>query len=98
MNNRYVIASLVFLVILVSACSITGGKSGAAAGNAPKTPFLGGTAVVSIIFEKDNPPPEVTDDVSFAFRAVLDLQNQGETRIDKEDIKFNLIGFYPSDF
>lgn len=97
MNNRYAIASLVFLVILVSACSGVG-KSGAAAGTAPKTPFLGGTAGVSMIFEKDNPPPEVTDDESFAFRTVLDLQNQGETRIDKQDIKFNLIGFDPNDF
>jgi len=97
MNKRhYVAAFLIGVILLVSAC--TTGKSGASAGTAPRTPFLGGTAGISMIFEKDNPPPEVTDDSSFSFRAILDLQNQGETRVDKQDIKFNLIGFDPNDF
>ena len=98
MKRYCIITSLVCLILLASACGTIGGKSGAAAGTAPKTPFIGGTGGISMIFLKDNPPPEVTDDESFAFRAVLDLQNQGETRVDKEDIKFNLVGFDPNDF
>ena len=41
MNKRYyVIALFISLILLVSACN----QSGAAAGSAPRTPFIGGTA------------------------------------------------------
>jgi len=96
MNKRYCSAVLlVILILFISACKTS---SGSATGSAPRTPFIGGTAGISMNFEKDNPPPEITDDASFAFRAVLDLQNQGETKVDKTDIKVNLIGFDPNDF
>ena len=96
MNKRYYIAALlVCLILLVSACK---GKSGAATGSAPRTPFLGGTAGITMNFEKDNPPPEVTDDSSFSFNAILDLKNDGEFKVDKNDMKINLVGFDPNDF
>lgn len=95
MNKRYyVIALLVCLVLLVSACK----KSGAAAGSAPRTPFIGGTGGITINFEKDNPPPEVTDDDTFRFQAIVRLKNEGETEVKKDNIKVNLAGFDPSDF
>ena len=50
MNKKYyAVVMLICLVLLVSACN----KSGAATGGAPKTPFIGGTAGVTINFEKD---------------------------------------------
>src|SRR3989338_11280565 len=95
MNKRYyVIALLICLVLLVSACK----KSGAAAGAAPRTPFIGGTAGISMNFEKDSPPPEVTDDKSFAFNAIVSLKNEGEYAVDNNDMRVNLVGFDPSDF
>lgn len=95
MNKKYyVLALLICVILLASACK----KSGAATGGAPRTPFIGGTSGVVINFEKDSPPPEVTDDISFGFRAIVSLKNQGEFPIPKDHIKINLIGFDPADF
>ncbi len=95
MNKKYiVIALLVCLVLLISACK----KGGATTGAAPRTPFIGGTAGISMNFEKDSPPPEVTDDTSFAFDAIIRLKNEGETAVDRNNIRVNLIGFDPNDF
>ena len=95
MNKRYyILALLICLILLVSACK----RGGAAAGTAPRTPFIGGTAGISLNFEKDSPPPEVTDDGTFAFNALVRLKNEGEARVLQEDIKLNLVGFDPSDF
>jgi len=95
MNKRYyVVALLVCLILLLSACK----KTGAATGGAPRTPFIGGTAGITINFEKDSPPPEVTDDGSFSFNVIVKLKNDGEAKVKKEDIKLNLVGFDPNDF
>ena len=95
MNKRYcIIALLICLILLVSACK----KSGAASGGAPRTPFIGGTAGLTLNFLKGNPPPEVTDDESFAFNAILSLKNDGEFKVDKQDVKVELVGFDPNDF
>ena len=95
MNKRYYsIALLVILVLLISSCK----KSGASTGTAPRTPFIGGTAGVTITFEKDSPPPEVTDDSSFAFNAIISLKNDGEFKVNKNDMRVNLVGFDPADF
>ena len=95
MNKKYfVVALLICLILLISACK----KSGAATGGAPRKPFIGGTAAIVMNFEKDSPPPEVTDDGSFPFNAIVMLKNDGEATVDKNDIKLNLIGFDPNDF
>ena len=95
MNKRCILAFLICLVLLVSACA---NKSGSATGGASRTPFIGGTSGITINFEKDSPPPEVTDDESFNFNAIVRLKNDGEARVDKNDIRLNLVGFDPSDF
>ena len=96
MNKKfYVLALLVCLLLLVSACK---SKSGAATGGAPRTPFIGGTAGITINFEEGNPPPEVTDDETFGFRAILRLKNDGEFKVVKDKVKINLVGFDPADF
>ena len=94
-KQKYILAFLVILVLFVSSCA---GKSGASTGSAPRTPFIGGTAGITINFEKDNPPPEVTDDDTFGFRAIIDLKNEGEYSVPRNDIKVNLVGFDPADF
>ncbi len=93
-KKYYLMVSLVCLILLVSACK----GSGAATGGAPRTPFIGGTAGISLNFEKDSPPPEVTDDESFAFNVIVRLKNEGEFKVDKNEIRMNLIGFDPADF
>ncbi len=95
MNKKYyAIVLLVCLVLLVSACK----RSGASTGSAPRTPFIGGTAGLTINFEKDSPPPEVTDDESFSFNAIVRLKNDGEFKVNKNDVRINLVGFDPADF
>src|SRR3989338_9484851 len=95
MNKKHlIIPLLVCLVLLASACN----KSGAATTGAPRTPFIGGTAGITINFEKDSPPPEVTDDETFGFRAIVRLKNEGEHTVPQENVKVNLIGFDPADF
>ena len=94
-KNYYVLALFICILLLVSSCAK---KSGAATGSAPRTPFIGDTSGVVINFEKDSPPPEVTDDSSFGFRAIVNLKNQGEFTIPRDHIKVNLIGFDPADF
>ncbi len=96
MNKKYyAIAILICLTLLVSACAK---RSGAATGSAPKTPFLGGTAGLTINFEKDSPPPEVTDDESFGFNVIIKLKNDGEFSIPRDRVSLNLVGFDPNDF
>lgn len=95
MNKRYIaIALLICLIFLVSACK----KSGSSTGGAPRKPFIGGTAGLTINFEKDSPPPEVTDDQSFSFNVIVRIKNDGEAKIERNDIRLNLIGFDPNDF
>lgn len=95
MNKRYyAIALLLCLILIVSACK----KSGAATGTAPRKPFIGGTQGITINFEKDSPPPEVTDEVTFGFKTILRLKNDGETKVKKNDISINIVGFDPLDF
>ena len=95
MNNKYyIIALLICLILVISACN----RSGAATGSAPRTPFIGGTAGITMDFEKDSPPPEVTDDATFAFNAIVRLKNDGEARVDSNDIRLKLVGFDPGDF
>ncbi|MBI2655524.1 hypothetical protein HYX06_03825 [Candidatus Woesearchaeota archaeon] len=95
MNKKYyAIALLICMILLVSACK----KSGAATGGAPRTPFLGGTAGLTVNFEEGSPPPEVTDTESFGFNAIVRLKNDGEHKIEKDNVKVNLVGFDPADF
>lgn len=95
MNKKcYSFVLVICLLLLVSACK----RGGAATGTAPRTPFIGGTAAITVNFEKDSPPPEVTDDISFAFNSIVRLQNEGEFAVDKDKIKLNLVGFDPADF
>jgi len=95
MDKKYfAVVLLVCLVLLVSACK----GSGASTGGAPRTPFIGGTAGLTINFEKDSPPPEVTDDSSFAFNTIVRLKNDGEFKVQKNDVRVNLVGFDPADF
>ena len=97
MNKKYyAIAMLLCLILLISACK--GGKSGTASGTAPRTPFIGGVGGITINFEKDSPPPEVTDDETFGFRAIVRLKNEGEYTVPLDHVKINLIGFDPADF
>ena len=95
MNKRYyAIALLICLILIVSACK----KSGAATTGAPRTPFLGGTAGLTVNFEEGSPPPEVTDTESFGFNVIVRLKNDGEHKIQRDNVKVNLVGFDPADF
>jgi hypothetical protein len=99
MNKRYaILAFLACSLLLLSACQGTGGSDGAANRGAPRTPFIGGSAGLTFDFERDSPPPEVTDDGTFAFTAILRLKNDGEYSVPRNDVKINLVGFDPADF
>lgn len=95
MDKKYIFVLLICFVLLLSACSK---KSGAAVGGAPRTPFLGGTSGLTITFVEDSPPKEVTDDGSFEFQVLVNLKNDGEFKVPRNDVKLNLVGFDPNDF
>jgi len=94
MDKKYWLSvGVLILLMVVSACGKGGNTTGA-----PTSQFIGGFEGVSMAFEKDSPPPEVTDDGTFEFRAILKLRNEGEEDIDKNDLNARLIGFLPDDF
>src|SRR3989338_812402 len=94
MDKKYWLSvGVLVLIMIISACGKGGNTTGA-----PTTQFIGGFEGVSMAFEKDSPPPEVTDDGTFDFRAILKLRNEGEGDIDKNDLNLRLIGFLPDDF
>ena len=73
MDKKYWLSvGVLILLMVVSACGKGGNTTGA-----PTSQFIGGFEGVSMAFEKDSPPPEVTDDGTFEFRAILKLRNEG---------------------
>ena len=95
MNKKYYsVPLLICVVLIISACK----QSGASSGTASRKPFIGGTGGLTMNFEKDSPPPEVTDDGTFAFNSIVRLKNDGEFKVSKDDVKLNLLGFDANDF
>jgi hypothetical protein len=80
------------VLLLLSSCARTGQPTGA-----PRNPFLGGTQGLKIEFEKDAPPPEVTD-LGFPFSIVLKIKNEGEEKVKQGDARIRIAGFLPGDF
>jgi hypothetical protein len=96
MNNKAILTGLFLcLVVILSSC---GQRSGASTGGVTGEPFIGGTQGVMMEFEKDSPPPEVTDDTSFAFQVLVKLKNEGEMKIERNQMKLKVEGFDPADF
>jgi len=65
---------------------------------APTDAFIGGREGVVFEFEKDAPPPEVTDGAAFPFKAILNFENKGEFKVLKNQIRVRIVGFNPGDF
>jgi len=91
-NKSVILVAFAIAILFLASCSKTTSTGSS------RTPFIGGTAGITINFEKDSPPPEVTDDSTFSFRALLRLKNDGEYKVERQDIKLNLVGFDPDDF
>lgn len=86
----------IFAIFAISLFLLVGCQGGD--GGTVTTPFLGGTAGVSIDFIEGNPPTDVFDGGSFDFDVLINLRNDGETDIAKNDIKVSLQGIRPEDF
>lgn len=92
---------IMFAVFIVSLFLLIGCERGTGPGKGtapPRIPFMGGTNGILIDFEKGNPPDEVTDDSSFGFKVLVKLRNDGEFKVEKDNIKVNLLGIDPNDF
>lgn len=92
-NYKFLILAISFL-LLVSACNRGQGQPT----SAPRNPFIGGTEGVVFDFERDAPPPEVTDSQTFPFNVILRLENKGEFEVPLGQIKVRLVGINPADF
>tara|TARA_Y100000310_G_scaffold68197_1_gene63508 strand:+ start:18952 stop:19986 length:1035 start_codon:yes stop_codon:yes gene_type:complete len=90
--KKFPIVTLVVLMLVIVACGRSGQPSGA-----PRSPFIGGSQGLILKFEKDSPPPEVTDS-NFPFRVILNVKNDGETEVRNDQINVDLSGFAPNDF
>ena len=91
MNIRHIIL-MVCLILVLAGCeqettSTAKGKT-----------FIGGTEAIEFNFMEGSPPPEVYDGGNFPFEVTLNVENKGEYDVNKDEIKFQLIGFYPEDF
>lgn len=91
-SYKVIIFSL-FLLVIITAC-----QQGKPQTGAPTSPFIGGTSGLVINFEKDAPPPEVTDGGSFPFNAIVRLVNEGEADVKKEDVIVGISGPPPRTF
>jgi hypothetical protein len=94
MNKKIMFAVFTISLFLLIGCE--GGGTGTTA--PPRIPFMGGTNGILIDFEKGNPPDEVTDDGSFGFKVLVKLKNDGEFKVEKDNIKVSLLGIDPNDF
>ncbi len=90
-KNGYIVVAMLTLMLLL-ACSKSSSTT-----SAPKNPFIGGSRALTMEFEKDSPPPEVTD-LGFPFKVVLTVRNDGEASIKNDDVLIGLTGFLPQDF
>lgn len=102
-HNRLLVLIL-FLVLALYGC--TRGQSQPS--GAPTDAFIGGTDGIVFEFEKDAPPPEVTDGAAFPFKVILRFENKGEFKISNTQsagageeagkLSVKLVGFNPLDF
>ncbi len=84
---RKIMVLVIALAFILAACS--GG--GSTTGNTRA--FLGGTAGLIINFVEGEPPTEVTDGDAFPFTIAIQLENQGESDIAKDDVSVSFKGF-----
>jgi len=81
---------LVLAVLTVSAC------------NSQKTPtkdtYIGGTQGLEISFLPGSPPTETSDGGQDEFDVIVQVKNEGETFVDKDDVTIELSGFPPQSF
>src|SRR3989338_7938762 len=87
---------ILFSILVISLYGCGRGQSQPT--GAPTDAFIGGTDGIVFEFEKDAPPPEVTDGGVFTFKAILKFENKGEFKVPKGQVRVRLVGFNPSDF
>lgn len=95
MDKKYLfLICAISLLLLISACS----RGLSQPTSAPRNPYIGGTKGIIFDFEKDAPPPEVTDGQNFPFKIILNVENKGEYAVKMEELRARLVGFNPGDF
>jgi hypothetical protein len=92
MDKKIIALILVLGVLFLSGCSDNKGKT------SKNNPFVGGTEGLVLSFQKGAPPEEVYDGKNFPFSVEVNLKNNGETNIKKEDVLIKIKGISPSDF
>ncbi len=88
----------VFIVFGIVLLLLVGCSKQSSTGTGSKTPFIGGSTGMVIDFQEGSPPPEVTDDNSYSFFAMVRVENKGEWPVPRENAKVSLEGFLPTDF
>lgn len=94
MTRTLIIIAAIALVVFASGCE----SSKTTTSTGETTPFIGGTAGVTLDFMDGAPPPEVYDGGGYPFEVALRLKNEGETDVAQNDLTVQLTGIDPVDF
>jgi len=87
---RYII--IILAILMLYGC--TGGDQTTTTSD----PFVGGTTGLKLDFVEGAPPKEAYDKGTFPFDVAVQLENVGETNVNKADIQVTISGFDPTDF
>lgn len=86
----------VFVVLGILA--LAGCTSNNSTNGATDRAFIGGSDAITFDFMEETPPTEVYDGGQQPFEVSIQLENNGEYDVPKDNIKVKLSGFYPADF
>jgi hypothetical protein len=91
MKKIIFVLMLMVMTMAIAACNGSTTNTGA-------TGFIGGTKGLDITFMSGAPPAETSDAGGQSFDVVVDIQNGGETAVDKSKVYVLLSGFSPEAF
>ncbi|MFH2027693.1 MAG: hypothetical protein ABIJ08_01010 [Nanoarchaeota archaeon] len=90
MNKNVILALSVISLFMLAGCQ------GGGDGGVSRTGFIGGTTAVVADFLTGSPPSEVYQNTPFEI--ILNVENKGEVKVLKSDMKIKLVGFDRADF
>jgi hypothetical protein len=90
---------IIFVLMLIATLIISGcGGGDTSTTTSSGNPYVGGTSSVNIKFEEGAPPNEVYAGNQYPFEIIVDLDNNGEYDINKNELEVKLIGIEPTLF
>lgn len=92
-TNLIMVVTVILVLAFAAGCNSGGGKD-----TSTVSPFLGGTNGILINFAPNAPPESVFDAGQYPFDIDVVLKNEGETKVNKGDVRVKISGIHPPDF